>query len=81
MRVEYSPKASKFLKKTQKSDRAKIIKKIELLAQEPYIGKKLRGEFEGLRTLRAWPFRIVYQLSETGVVEIVIIEHRQQVYK
>ena len=81
MNIVYSPKASKFLKKAPKSDRAKIIKKIELLAQEPYVGKKLRGEFEGLRTLKAWPFRIVYQLSKTGAVEIEIIEHRKQVYK
>lgn len=81
MRIEYSDTTLKFFKKAKRSDRIKIAKKIELLTRNPYIGKKLKGEFEGLRSLKAWPFRIIYQLTEDEMINIVIIEHRQQVYK
>lgn len=80
MKIEYSDTALKFLKKSRKSDQKKILKKIEVLTIDPISGKKLEGEYQGLRSFKAWPFRIIYYLSE-GTIHIVTIEHRQGVYK
>lgn len=80
MKIEYSDTAKKFLNKTTKSDLIKITKKIELLKESPLIGKKLHGKFEGKRSLRAWPFRIIYRISH-DTIQIFIIEHRQKAYK
>ena len=56
--------------------------KIAALKQQPYSGKKLKGEFAGLYSLRLWPYRIVYEVHKKEKEIIVIaVEHRQEVYK
>lgn len=79
MNLEYKPEAVKQLKKLPLSEKKKIIKKLELLSQNPYAGKLLKGELGGLRSLRAWPYRIVYETSGESLV-IFSIAHRQSVY-
>lgn len=80
MKIEFSNPAKKFFQKAKRSDKLKVVKKIEILKEDPLIGKKLKGEFEGKRSFKAWPFRIIYQ-AEKDIVYILAIEHRQQVYK
>jgi len=36
-----------------------VQKAFAALAVDPYIGKKLHGEYEGQYTLRVWPYRII----------------------
>jgi len=50
------------------------------LAGNPFLGKKLKGEFEGLRSYRLGPFRIIYRFSKE-LVEIVYLDHRKDVYR
>jgi len=58
------------------------LKKIEKLKNDPYIGKKLKGEFEGLRSLKVWPYRIIYRyLPQDKLFFINVVQHRQKVYK
>ena len=61
-------------------DRKKIIKKLRLIESEPLIGKKLRGELKGLLSLKAWPYRIIYE-KKRGKVIVLHISHRQKAYK
>lgn len=82
MNVVYSDTARKQLKKLPKSEQIKVLKKIEILKVDPHSGKKLKGIFAGLRSLKAWPYRIIYQYSDKDqTLFINVIEHRQQVYK
>lgn len=82
MRVEYSHTARKGLKKLPKNKQTKVLKIIEKLKNDPYAGKKLKGEFEGLRSLKMWPYRIIYRyLSQEKLLFINVIQHRQKVYK
>lgn len=82
MKVEYSDTARKQLKKLPKTKQVKVLKKIEKLKNDPYAGKKLKGEFEGLRSLKVWPYRVVYRyLSQDKILFINVIQHRQRVYK
>jgi len=80
--VEYSPTALKQIKKLPKAKQAKFLKTIDRLKNDPYAGKKLKGEFEGLRSLRVWPYRIIYRhLPQDKLLYVNVVQHRQEVYK
>ncbi|HLB61042.1 MAG TPA: type II toxin-antitoxin system RelE/ParE family toxin [Patescibacteria group bacterium] len=79
MKLYYKPIALKQLRKLQKSDQKKLIRKLELLISDPYVGKQLKGEFTGLYSLRAWPYRIIYQIEDKTLV-VYSISQRQGAY-
>lgn len=79
MQLEYKPQAVKQLKKLPINEKKKVIRKLELLSTDPYVGKALKGELEGLYSIRAWPYRIVYQITKSSII-IYSIAHRQGVY-
>ena len=82
MKIEYSNTARKNLKKLPRDPRIKVLKKIEKLKNDPYAGKKLKGKFEDLRSLRIWPYRIIYRyLPQDKLLFINVIQHRQRAYK
>jgi len=82
MKVEYSDTAQKQLKKLPRNKQIKVLQKIEKLKNDPYAGKNLKGEFEGLRSLKVWPYRIIYRyLPQNRLLFINVIQHRQKVYK
>lgn len=78
-RVYITPKAQKQFKHIPLSEQAKIRKKFAVLESDPYIGKKLSGELSQLRSLRVWPYRIIYYI-EKGCVFVTSIIHRQGAY-
>lgn len=80
MKICYEPASLKQLKKIDKNFQKRILKKIVVLSQNPYLGKKLEGEFEGSRSVRVWPYRIIYKIREEKI-RIYTIKHRQGVYK
>lgn len=82
MDVILSKNARKDYEYLPKPEQAKVKKKLTLLEQNPYAGKKLTGDLEGIRSLRAWPYRIFYEVSESeNRVEVHKIKHRQGAYK
>lgn len=80
MNLEYKPQAVKQLKKLPKTEVKKIIRKLESLISDPHAGKALKGELEGLQALRAWPYRIIYEVKKTSII-IYSVAHRQGAYK
>lgn len=82
MLVALSKDVQKQYERLIKSDQMKVRKKLSALEKDPTLGKKLTGELAGLRSLRAWPYRIIYEINEIKVrVEIHKIIHRQSAYK
>lgn len=79
MEIIYERQAVKQLEKIPKVEIKKIIFKIEKLEQNPRVGKALHGELDGLYSLRAWPYRILYEITKTSIV-ICSVAHRQDVY-
>lgn len=79
MLLNYKPEAVKQLKRLSTSEKKKVIKKLELLSKNPYSGKALKGELEGLRSLRAWPYRIIYEIKNKTLI-ILSVAHRQSAY-
>ncbi len=82
MQVIITPKAQKQYEHLPKSEQKKVKKKLQSLETDPYTGKKLTGEFSELRSVRAWPYRIIYYIHEQSQkLYITSIQHRQGVYK
>jgi mRNA interferase RelE/StbE len=82
MQVILSKDAVKHLKRLPKSEKLKIEKKLLRLQENPYSGKKLSGELEMSRSLKAWPYRIIYSVNENEkIVEVSDILHRQGAYE
>jgi prevent-host-death family protein len=72
----------KNLEKLPEIDRLKIITAFAILAQNPFLGKKLGGKLTGIYSYRIWPYRILYKIyKEHFLVVILNIAHRKDVYK
>lgn len=81
MDVYLSKDAQKEFNRLSKSDRDKIKKKLLAISENPHIGKKLIGELVGILSVRAWPYRILYEINLKKRVEVHKIAHRQGIYK
>ena len=82
MKLVYKSEAAKRLKKIGKSEKTKAKKKILNLLTDPLQGKLLEGKFKGLRSVKAWPLRIIYTFnSDTQTIKIETIDYRGDIYK
>ncbi|HEV2339899.1 MAG TPA: type II toxin-antitoxin system RelE/ParE family toxin [Patescibacteria group bacterium] len=82
MDIVLSKDANKQYNHLPKPEQAKIHKKLIALRQDLYAGKKLTGDLAGIRSLRAWPYRILYEINEKAQrIEVHKIAHRQGVYR
>lgn len=80
--VKFYPKAEKNLAKLSEKDTVRILKSLLTLESNPYLGKKLRGEYSGYYSIRVWPYRIIYFIKNRECLVIVIrIGQREGVYK
>ena len=61
--------------------KSKVRTAFGLLAHDAHAGKALRAELEGLRTLRAGRFRIIYRLRARRVIGIVAVGPRERIYE
>lgn len=75
-------KARKDLKKIDQRYKTRLYTAFSILANDPFIGKKLEGEHRGRYSYRVWPYRIVYAIRKHQLVIIIIrVGHWQGVYK
>ncbi len=73
--------AERFLKKLDKFNRDRVIKKLEDLGNNARLGKPLTANLAGLWSLRIGKFRAIYQIRENELVVLVLdIGHRKNVY-
>jgi addiction module RelE/StbE family toxin len=81
MLVILSKDALKQYEHIRKNDQQKIKKKLYILQENPTAGKKLSGEFKGIRSYRVWPYRILYEINISQQrIEVIKIAHRQSAY-
>lgn len=79
--VVLSKNAEKDFSRLPETEKRKIIKKIKLIQEEPFAGKLLKGELKGRLSLRAWPYRVIYEFRPPKSILILKIIHRQGAYK
>lgn len=83
--LEISPNALKSLERLEKSNKKvsqRIVRTIDSLKTNPFIGKKLLGDLANFRSLRVGEYRILYLIIEKRVlIQVVKIAHRREVYR
>lgn len=74
--------SEKDFSKLPKVEKKKVLKKLKNIESNPILGKPLAGELKSLYSIRAWPYRIIYEFNKKeGRLVIHKIQHRQGVYK
>ncbi len=82
MDIVLSKNATKQFNRLPKIEQSKIRKKLIVLKEDPYAGKQLSRDLNGLFSLRAWPYRIIYEINKKKKrIEVSKIVHRQGAYK
>ncbi len=80
--LEVKAKALKELASLPKKDQERIVGMFDVLRENPFAGKQLEGKFKGLRSLRVWPYRIIYVIDQRIItVTVLKIGHRKDVYR
>ena len=80
-RIYFEKDAKNFLKKLKSGEQAQIIKRIENLQENPFVGKRLAGNLFGLWRLRIDKYRVLYKILEDKLIIIILdIGHRKNVY-
>jgi len=77
--VIYTDKFEHELRKADKSVKEKAVKQITKIIQTPEIGKPLRYNLKGERTVYSKPFRIIYSFFD-NTIYFLRFEHRKEVY-
>lgn len=77
-----SKKAEKNLRKLDNIYKSKIRQTIDLLEKNPFLGKKMQGNFVGYYRVKIPPLRIIYSINfKDHIIWIIAIGHRGNIYK
>lgn len=77
-----SKTSEKEFEKLPKVEKKKVLKKLKSIQLSPLLGKPLTGELKSLYSVRAWPYRIIYELiKDDKTIVVHKIQHRQGVYR
>ncbi|MCY3769010.1 MAG: type II toxin-antitoxin system RelE/ParE family toxin [Gammaproteobacteria bacterium] len=80
--IEIKRSAYKELERIARPRRRPLVDAIDRLSENPFLGRVLKGELQGLRRLRVGNYRVLYEVREdTLVVLVVRIAHRQGAYR
>lgn len=81
-RVKFTKTALQDFKKLDKRYQKAVGKAIDRLAENPQIGKPLKGKLKGFWKLRFSRYRIIYQIVEKRLFVIIFeMKHRKEVYQ
>ena len=79
--VVWTDKFERELRKVKdKTPKMRVRKKIEEMLEDPEIGKPLRFETRGERSIRISPFRLIYAV-EGDTIYLLRFEHRKLAYR
>lgn len=80
--VNIPPRIEKRIRKIPQKDLSRIRTTIAALGIDPFVGKKLEGNYKNYYSIRVWPYRIIYSIKKKElIVEVIEIEHRGEAYK
>jgi len=80
MQIVYTHEFRRGIKKVRdKAMQGKVKKIVQKIIDNPEVGKPLRYELDGLRSVRVPPFRIIYELTGDCLI-FHTFEHRDSVY-
>lgn len=69
------------MKKLPKHIQSRVDVAILRLCEDPFIGKRLEGDYVGAWSFRVWPYRIIYSIRQDTITVVILqVGHRQGVY-
>lgn len=72
-----SKTSEKEFAKLPKVEKKKVFKKLKAIQSSPLIGKPLTGELKSYYSIKAWPYRIIYEfINEDKIIIVHKIQHR-----
>ena len=80
--IKFDKKAADFVRKLDNQLQKRLVKKIDELSENPFLGKPLSGNLSGLWRLRCDKYRIIYQVKHQELLIFVLnIGHRKNIYE
>ena len=74
--------SGKELNNIEKKYKPRVIAALLELKNDPFLGKKLKGQLKECFSLRAWPYKIIYKVyKKDRKILIVKIGRREGIYK
>ena len=68
------------LERSRPTVAAKVIAKIQSLADDPSAGKPLVGPLKGIWSMRIGEYRVLYEM-DSKTVTILTVNHRKEAYR
>jgi mRNA interferase RelE/StbE len=72
---------TKFIRSLHPELKRKIKTALKILLAEPYSGKPLKDELEGLRSIRVGRFRVIYHITDQMEIHVVAVGPRTIIYE
>jgi mRNA-degrading endonuclease RelE of RelBE toxin-antitoxin system len=81
-RLVYEPGAEQLASRLPPDVKPLVKRAVERLRSNPYLGKELRFELAGYRSLRSRRYRVIYRVRDPErVVEVHYFGQRREVYE
>jgi mRNA interferase RelE/StbE len=80
-RLGMTEDSADFIRSLHPSIKRKVKAGMQAILSDPDAGKSLRDELEGLRSFRVGRFRIIYRMSSRGIIDVVAIGPRKNIYE
>ncbi len=71
----------RFISKLHPDIKKKIKNGLSTVLEDPAIGKNLKEDLDGLKSLRVGRFRIMYKPEKSGVISVIAIGPRRTIYE
>ncbi|MBI5884590.1 type II toxin-antitoxin system RelE/ParE family toxin [archaeon] len=78
--IAYASQAVKQLKKLDKIIQAQMLKRLEKLAENPFLAKPLSNEFKNFRSEHVGKYRVIFSIKDKTLI-IAAIKHRKDAYE
>ena len=82
-KIRLFPGARKQIDSLPEKIKSKIIRVvIDVLANDPYLGKPLKGDLKGRYSYRVADYRIIYSILKYElIIHIIKVMHRREAYR
>ncbi len=79
-KLEFTPRFERRLKDLDREIQIRILQDVQILTENPFAGKLLKGQWQGTYSLRIGGHRIVYLVSGDKII-LLTVGHRKKVYR
>lgn len=79
-KLEFAPRFGRRFRGLDSQTQTGILRGVQILKENPYAGKLLKGRWEGTYSMRIGHYRIIYLISSDKVI-LLTVGHRKSVYE